>query len=80
MIDRAREEGLEKFFKQECMLEQVQIDTSLFVSGLLDSLDFVDLLEFLVEQGIPKESLEGLEYNDLDTVEKILAVMRSSHK
>lgn len=79
MIDSEIKLVLKNFLKSECMLDDVEESTSLFVSGLLDSLDFLDLLEFLKQQGLPEGKIETLEYSDLDDIQKIIVVLNSDY-
>ena len=68
-------ENLLSFFETECYLDRGRIeqDTSLFASGTLSSLDFIDLIAFLEQSfGISVPSGEAT-FDNLDTLAGIVA-------
>lgn len=60
-----------RILREEMYLEVPAPDADLFVAGVLDSLTFVELLVHLEEVTGRPISLDELDVDDLETVEKI---------
>lgn len=64
-----------RILREEMYLEVPAPDEDLFASGVLDSLTFVELLVHLEEELGRPVSLEELDLEDLQTIEKIARLM-----
>ncbi len=68
---------IKTFFANECYLDQSKVErsTSLFNSGLLQSIDFIDLIAFLEQTyaiSIPTEELDVENFDTLDIMENFV--------
>ena len=78
MIDgTTAEERLVAFLAEECFIDNPNADESLFQSGRLDSLDFIDLMGFLKSEGINEERLKTLDFASVDCITAILRLIKN---
>lgn len=72
-------ETIQQYFIGECGLEisGLKDDTSLFLSGLLDSIDVIGLISFLEKKFKIKINAFDLSLEDLDTTTKIINFLKS---
>lgn len=78
MSQAEAQERVARILRDEMYLDVPAPDVDLFASGALDSLTFVELLVHLEEEFGKPISLEELELEDLQTVEKIALFLSSN--